>query len=160
MRTEAAVLCVVLASGAWAETPASHFEVNVPLEVTLVGLTFGVRPEVLYRPASEGTVSKLRLAFGVLGGPEQLFLPLSLGYRAHFRQADIVQPLVGAGIELQHRWVSDLPVVRQFGGYFEFGVAFAVTAHLRVQVLFGLDLMLLGGPGVGFGPRAGVGWCF
>lgn len=157
MRTRSALLCLLISSSALAQD--SRFEVGLPVEVTLVGLTFGVRPEVLFRPGDPGTVSRLRLAFGVLGGPDQLFLPLSFGYRAQFRQHAIVQPAVGAGIELQHRVVSDLPAVRQFGLYFELGVGFAVNPLLSVSAMVGMDLMLIV-PGVGLGPRLGVSWRF
>lgn len=156
MRIRAALCCALMSSGAWAQD--GRFELVAPLEVTLVGLTFGVRPELLFRPGAVGTVSRLRLAFGVLGGPDQLFLPLSLGYRAQFRQDSVVQPAVGLGVELQHRVVSDLPAVRQFGVYLEGGVGFAVSPHLSLSAMFSMDLMLVGGPGVGFGPRLGVGW--
>jgi len=158
MRTRAALCCMLISSGAWAQD--SRFELAVPLEVTLVGLTFGVRPELLFRPGEAGTVSRLRLAFGVLGGPDQLFLPLSLGYRAQFRQDSVVQPAVGLGIELQQRVVNDLPAVRQFGVYLEGGVGFAVSPHVSLSALFGMDLMLVGGPGIGFGPRIAAGWRF
>jgi hypothetical protein len=157
MRTDALFLTLVVASGAWAQD--SRFELAVPAEVTLVGLTFGVRPELLFRPGDPGSVSRLRLAFGVLAGPDQLFLPLSLGYRAQFRRAHIVQPVVGAGLELQHRVAFDLSV-RQFGVYFEFGVGFAVSPRISLSALFGADLMLFGGPGLGFGPRLAAGWSF
>lgn len=157
MRTEAALLCVLISPVVWAQD--SRFELAVPVEVTLVGLTAGVRPELLFRPGDPGSVSRLRLAFGVLGGPDQLFLPLSLGYRAQFRQASIVQPAVGAGLELQHRIVDDLKPVRQLGVYLEFGVGFAIREHLSLSAMFGMDLMLIV-PGVGFGPRLAAGWRF
>lgn len=157
MRTSA-LLLLLLASRATAQE--SRWEVAVPVEVTLVGLTFGVRPEVLFRPGAPGTVSRLRLAVGVLGGPDQLFVPLSLGYRAQFRQGHVVQPALGLGLELQHRVVSDFPAVRQFGFYLEGGVAFAVSAQLSLGLLLGVDLMLFGGPGFGFGPRLAASWRF
>jgi len=161
MRTDAAVCCVLLgAASAHAGAGSSRVELNVAAEVTLVGLTAGVRPELLFRPGGDGTVSSLRLAVGVLAGPDQLFVPLSFGYRAQFRQAAVVQPLVGLGVELQHRFVRDFAPVRQLGGYLELGLGFAATRHVGVQVIAGADLMVLGGPGFGFGPRLGVGWRF
>lgn len=162
MRTERAGLAVpVLLAGALAGAqPSTRFELGVPLEVTLVGLTFGVRPELLFRPGDETSVSRVRLAVGVLGGRDQLFVPVSLGYRAQFRQGAVVQPLVGAGVELQHRWVNDLPLVQQFGFYAEGGVSFAASRRLDVALVLGVDLMLWGGPGIGLGPRLGVGWRF
>lgn len=158
MRTSGALLLgLLVAQSSVAEE--GRFEVGLPLEVTLVGLTVGVRPELVFRPGAPGTVSRLRVAFGVFGGPDQLFLPLSLGYRAQFRQASIVQPIVGLGLELQHRLVDDLPPVRQFGFYGEVGVGFAVTQHLSLSAVFGFDLMLIV-PGIGFGPRLGASWRF
>lgn len=159
MRTEALALAVVLSAGA-ARGQESRFELALPVEVTLVGLTAGVRPELLFRPGDPGTVSRLRLAVGVLGGPDQLFVPVSLGYRAVFRQAHVVQPAVGLGLELQHRAVFDFPLVQQLGGYVEGGVGFAVTPQLNFGAMFSVDVMFLGGPGLGFGPRLWVGWRF
>ncbi len=72
----------------------------------------------------------------------------------------MVQPLVGLGVELQHRFVPDSDVVRQLGGYLELGLGFAVSKHVRLQVILGADLMVLGGPGFGFGPRLGGGFRF
>jgi hypothetical protein len=99
-------------------------------------------------------VSRLRFAVGLFAGPEQLFLPISLGYRAVFRQGAVVQPLVGVGVELQHRFVSDLPAVRAFGGYLEGGVGFEVARGWTVGALLAVDVMVVGMPGFGFGPRA------
>lgn len=159
MRTEAAVLLLALAASPVRAEP-SRLELAVPVEVTLVGLTFGVRPELLFRPGDPGTVSRLRIAVGVLAGPEQLFVPLSLGYRAVFRQAHVVQPTLGAGVEVQLRAVDDFPLVKQLGLYGEFGCGFAVTERLRLALLLGFDVMFFGGPGIGFGPRLSVGWVF
>lgn len=135
-----------------------RFTFALPAEVTVVGLTYGVRPEVLYRPGPRGSRSRLRLALGVLDGPEQLFVPASLGYRAIFRPTRRVRPELGAGVEVQHRLVSDFPAVRQYGVYVESGVAVAVTHGLTIGVAVAIDVMLWGGPGAGLGPRLVVGW--
>jgi hypothetical protein len=149
------LLAVALAA---APVEEHRVELAVPAEVTLVGLTYGVRPEVLIRPGARGTVSRVRVALGVLVGKEQLFLPLSLGYRAVFRQGQVVQPEVGLGLELQHRLVEDLAPVRQLGVYLEGGVGFLVGDWLRLSLAVSMDLMLVGGPGVGLGPRLALGW--
>ncbi|MBL8921338.1 MAG: hypothetical protein JNJ54_20935 [Myxococcaceae bacterium] len=159
MRTSALGLALV-ASVALAEEPSTRLELQVPFEVTLVGLTWGVRPELLIRPGEAGTVSRVRVAVGVFAGKDQVFLPLSVGYRAVFRQGRLVQPAVGAGLELQHRLVSDLAAVRQFGVYVEGGVGFSVTPRLSFGLMVSLDLMLVGGPGIGLGPRLFAGWRF
>lgn len=173
MRTERALWVAVVLSAALAlgEAPAvatappaapekpSWLEVGLHGEVTLVGLTGGVRGELLFRLGPPGVASRLRLSLGVLGGPDQLFIPVSLGYRAVYRQRATVQPLFGVGLEVQHRLVSDAPVVRQLGVYLEGGVGFAVLpARLTLGALLGLDVMFLGGPGVGLGPRIFLTW--
>ncbi|MCX5743501.1 MAG: hypothetical protein NT062_13490 [Proteobacteria bacterium] len=141
--------------GAWSHT---RFTVALPAEVTVVGLTYGVRPEVLYRFGDRGAVSRLRLAVGFLDGPDQLFIPLSLGYRAVLRQAHRIRPEVGAGVELQHRLVSDFPAVRQYGVYVEGGVGVAVDDRLSLGLVVAIDVMLYGGPGLGLGPRVFASW--
>lgn len=159
MRTSAMALGL-LASMAAANEPQSRFEVQLPVEVTLVGLTWGVRPEFLIRPGEPGSVSRLRVAIGVLAGKDQIFLPLSVGYRAVFRQGQLVQPSLGAGLELQHRIVEDLAPIRQWGVYLEGGVGFSVTPQLSLGAMVSMDVMLLGGPGIGLGPRIFAGWHF
>ena len=134
-------------------TAPARFTIAVPAEVTVVGLTYGVRPEVLYRFGGAAAVSRLRLAVGVLEGPDQWFVPLSFGYRAVFRQAHRVQPAVGGGLELQHRLVSDFHAVRQYGVYVEGGLGVALDRRWSVGAMVAIDVMLYGGPGVGLGPR-------
>jgi hypothetical protein len=136
-------------------TAPARFTLVLPAEVTIVGLTYGIRPELLYRPGAPDAASRLRIAVGLLDGPDQLFVPLSVGYRAVYRGRQRVQPAVGVGLELQHRLVSDYPAVRQYGLYVEGGVGFAATP----QLAFGaIDLMLYGGPGVGLGSRVFASW--
>lgn len=139
-------------------TAPARFTIAVAAEVTVVGLTYGLRPEVVYRPGAPGAASRLRLAVGVLDGPDQLFVPLSLGYRAVLRGRHVVQPAVGAGVELQHRLVSDYPAVRQYGVYVEGGVGIAATPRLAFGLMVAIDVMLYGGPGAGLGPRVFASW--
>lgn len=135
---------------------AHRFTVGLPAEVTVVGLTLGIRPEVLYRFGCAGSRSRLRAAIGILDGPEQLFVPVSVGYRAIFRQRSTVTAMVGVGGEWQNRIVSDLPTVRQYGVYLEGGVGITATARLTIDFAVALDVMVFGGPGIGLGPRLGV----
>lgn len=171
MRTERALLLAIVASAAVAvaQVPEARGAAPVPSgapwlelglhgEVTIVGLTYGVRPELLFRLGPEGSASRLRLSFGILGGPDQLFVPVSLGYRAMYRQHATVQPLFGVGLELQNRLVSDADPVRQFGLYLEGGVGFAFLERFSVGAVLGLDVMFFGGPGVGLGPRVFLTW--
>lgn len=160
MRTEALAL-VLAASGALAQeakTP-TWLELGLHGEATLVGLTWGARAELLFRLGPEGTASRLRLSVGVLGGPDQLFIPVSLGWRAVYRQHATVRPIFGAGLELQNRLATGHDIVRLYGAYLEGGVGFALAGgRFTVGALAGLDVMLFGGPGVGLGPRVFVTW--
>lgn len=128
------------------------------VEATLVGLGFGARPELLIQPGGPGTASQIRFAVGVFGGPDHLFIPVSVGYRAHFRSTKLLQPMVGAGLEMQNRFVSDLPAVNQYGLYLEGGLVFGITRSLFAGVMVTADLMLFGGPGFGLGPRLLLGF--
>ena len=137
---------------------ASRFELGLPAEVTLVGLTYGVRPEVLYRFGELGSVSRLRLAVGFFNGPEQFFLPVSLGYRAVFRQPRVVHPIVGVGLEYQGRFTSGFHPIHAGGAYVEGGVSFQVAYRWTVGVLAQVDVMFIETPGFGLGPRAFIAW--
>lgn len=156
MRTSALV-AVLVASVALAGEP-SRVELGVGGEVTLIGLTWGARPELLVRLGEPGSVSRLRFAVGLLAGREQVFVPVSVGYRAVFRQSATVQPMVGLGLEQQNRSVPDLEVVRQLGGYLEGGVGVVLARGFSLGVALSLDVMIFGGPGVGLGPRVFFTW--
>jgi hypothetical protein len=169
MRTRAFAALVVLTATladatapevAASSPPTPRFELGVPVEVTLVGLTAGVRPELLVRVGGPSARSRLRAAVGVLIGPEQLFLPFSIGYRSVFRQGLTVQPHVGVGLEVQLRVVTDFPPVRSAGLYLEGGVGFAFAQRWSAGVSLSVDVMVLGSPGFGFGPRAFLAWRF
>lgn len=137
---------------------ASRFELGLAPEVTLVGLTYGVRPEVLYRFGEVHSASRLRFAVGFFSGLEQFFLPVSFGYRAVFRQKHVVHPLLGAGLEYQGRFTSGFHPIHAGGIYLEGGVSFQVAPRWSVGLLAQIDVMFIGTPGFGLGPRAFLTW--
>jgi hypothetical protein len=161
MRTELAAIALVAAlvapsaadEGAQRGELAERFTLGLPAEVTLVGLTYGARPEVLYRFGERRARSRIRVAVGLLDGPEQLFVPISLGYRAIFRQHGVVRPSIGGGVEMQQRFVPDYMTVRQYGVYVEGGVEVAFAPKWSVGTIVALDVMVAGGKGAGLGPR-------
>ena len=164
MRTDArraagvvALVLFLVSGAARADAWWSHLEVGLWPEVTLVGLSGGARAELAYRPGRVGTASRIRLAPGVLGGPEFTYVPVALGYRAIFRSAAIVQPILGTGLEFQYRWVSETDA-RQLAWYGEVGVQFAPRPDLAVGVVASLDWAFAGPPGAGLVLRAGVTW--
>lgn len=157
MRTEPLAAAVLLLASPVA---LAQLEVGIAPEVTVVGLSAGARAEVTWRPGAEGTASRLRVAPGYLVGPEFQYVPVALGYRAVYRSQARVRPVLGAGAELQHRWVADAAPVTQLGAYLEAGVLFGFGPHLSVGVLGTLDVTFLGGAGAGLAGRGYVGWAF
>jgi hypothetical protein len=154
------VVATLLAAGP-AEAPGGlrhRLEYNLAPELTLVGLAYGARAEVLLRLGEEGSASRLRLAPGLLVGPEFVYTPLALGYRALFNSRGLVRPLVGAGLEYQQRTVDDAPPARQLALYLEGGLAVGLGRHLSVGLVGGLDATFLGGPGAGLSVRLQLGW--
>ncbi len=137
-----------------ATPPAEYMELGFPLEVAILGQTVGIRPELIVGTGDRGNHHRVRVAAGFSGGVHQLFIPLSLGYRAQFRDGEVVQPFVGLGVELQLRVVRALRVAEAFGPYLEGGVAFALSRHWRVGVAVTLDAMVLGASTLGVTPRA------
>lgn len=166
MRTEAAVpsalallllTTTALAAEGSAPPPPSAVESEdrpftalLDLEASVIGLSFGPRVELLRRLGSPGSVSHLRTTVGALDGPEFVFVPMGLGYRAVFRQDKTVQPLVGLGYEA-HFFVTKGPVFVQWAAvYLEAGSGFAITDRLSVGSAVSVDWSFLveGGPGL------------
>jgi len=165
MRTSpvAAVACLlaagvgVPAARAQESSAPSRFELFLSPEVTLVGPSAGLRPELLMRLGDTGP-HRLRLAPGLLQGFEFTYIPVALGYRASFRDGQVVRPLLGAGLEYQHRFVSDAEPAQQLAFYLEAGATFAVTSRLSLGLAGSADVTFRGGPGAGLNVRALVGW--
>lgn len=163
MRTERLATAIsfatlLSASAARAEGWLDHFEFGLAPEVTLVGLAGGARAQVHWRPGGPRTVSRVVLAPGLLIGPEFDYIPVALGYRAIFRAGSIVRPMVGAGLEYQHRWVDDAPAARQLAFYLEFGALFSVAPQWNAGLAVGTDVTFAGGMGFGLLGRAIVTW--
>lgn len=146
MRTSLAFLALMLVlpplSAAAQEAPAGgvrdHFSAGAGAEVDLVGLAYGVRPELLFRPVADAG-GNLRLAVGLMAGPELTFLPVALGYRQIFRQGRKVQPHLGAGLEWQTFWYGgDSPASRP-AIYIETGFELEVVRNAWVGIQYGPD---------------------
>ena len=147
------------AAPAAAGPPAwTHLEVGFWPEVTIVGLTGGARLELSYRPGPVGSAHRLRLAPGLLAGPDLNYAPIALGYRAILRSTKTVQPILGIGMEYQLRWVRDAPAAHQGGIYAEVGLQVAARNDIAVGLLGGFDFTFIGYGGIGVFFRVGVTW--
>lgn len=139
----------------------SRFTVGLGLETAIVGLSFGVRPELQYRLGPPGTISHFRTSVGLLFGPEFTFVPVSIGYRAVFRQGKTVQPLLGTGLQSNFFLVSGGPVFAQLGVfYLEGGSGFALNDRLSIGAAASLEWAFIGEPGPGLALRVFGGWKF
>ncbi len=143
-----------------APAPDRPFTALLGVEASIIGLSFGPRAEMLYRLGPPGSVSHLRTTLGVLVGPEFVFVPVGLGYRAVFRQGKTVQPLVGLGYEA-HFFVTEGPVFVQWATvYLEGGAGFAITDRFSVGAAVSLDWSFAGEGGPGLQTRlfSGLGF--
>ncbi len=133
-----------------ARPPDRPFTALLDFEVSIIGLSFGPRAELLYRLGPPGSVSHLRTTVGVLVGPEFVFVPMGLGYRAVFRQDKTIQPLVGIGYEA-HFFFTKGPIFAQWATvYLEGGSGFAITDRVSVGAAVSVDWSFAGegGPGL------------
>jgi hypothetical protein len=134
--------------------------VTLGLEASLVGLSFGPRAEFLWRMGEPGTVSHLRVHLGVLDGPEFVFVPMGVGYRAVFREDLTVQPFVGLGYEA-HFFLTDGPVYSQLASVnFEGGCGFAINELFSAGLGTSLDWTVVGERGPGLQLRMFGGYRF
>lgn len=151
------MLISALVSTALAGAPdADRFSLGVPAEVDLVGLAVGVRPELLWRPVRADGATHVRVATGLMVGPELAFVPLSLSLRGQWFPKRDVHPLAGVGAELQTFYASGHPVVARLAGFAEVGVDVEVTESWSVGLV--LEPGFAPKPLIGFGfvARAGV----
>lgn len=134
--------------------PVDHrFTVQLGIEATVVGFSVGPRVDLLYRLGGPGSFSHLRLTAGALVGPEFVYVPVGIGYRAAFRQTKTVQPLVGLGTEA-HMFLVSGHVFRQWGVvYLEAGSGFALTKKLALGAVATVEWAMIGEPGPGLAAR-------
>lgn len=137
---------------------ADRFSVGVPAEVDLVGLAFGVRPELLWRPVKADGATHLRVATGVMAGPELVFVPLSATVRGRWFPKGDVHPMLGTGAELQTFYSSGHPPVARVAWVGELGLDVDVAERWSVGLV--LEPGFAPRPLIGFGmaARLGVVW--
>lgn len=123
----------------------------LPLEVSVIGLTVGLRPELLYQPFAEAPWLELRAAAGVLPGAEYIATPVSLGVRGRYLDVP-VHPLLGMAFTQDIYWITDAsPILR---GIWETDVGLSVDVHPE----WSIDAIAYSGWGVVGepGPLAGL----
>ena len=119
----------------------------------LVGLAFGLRPELLWRPF--GGATHVRFATGLMIGPELAFVPFSLSVRGRWFPRGRVHPIAGIGGELQTFYAMDYPAVARASFFGELGVDVDVADRWSVGLV--LEPGFAPQPLLGFGAAARLG---
>lgn len=84
----------------------------LPVEVTVVGLTYGIRPELVYTPFEKAKWLEAKASFGIMPGAEFFSTPLSLGIRGRYFDF-MLHPTAGIALTEDFLWISDAdPVIR------------------------------------------------
>lgn len=136
------------------------FAATLGIEASVVGFSMGPRGEFLWRLGNPEAVSHLRVHAGALDGPEFLFVPIGVGYRASFLPQKRVQPFVGVGYEA-HWFITDGVVFSQLATLnIEAGCAFAIDGPFAAGLGTSLDWTFAGERGPGLQLRLFGGYRF
>lgn len=150
------ILSVSLLSGAASALETESFSLGVPLEADVVGLAFGVHPELLWRPFDPAGRFNLRAATGIMAGPELALVPVSLGFRQMLRPEKVFRPGFGAGVQFQAFLPYGHELVPRLDQYYEFYFDVATSDSLRVTAALSPEFGWVGGFGLGMAARLGV----
>ena len=84
----------------------------LPVEVTVIGLTSGIRPEIVYTPFENLKWFETKASVGLMPGAEFLSTPVSLGVRGRYFDF-VLHPTAGLALTEDLLWITDAaPVVR------------------------------------------------
>ena len=98
----------------------------IPTEVTVVGLTYGIKPELVYTPFEQAKWLEAKASFGVMPGPEYFSTPLSLGIRGRYFDFAL-HPMAGIAITEDFIWISDAPPVIRTGVEMDLGLSYDIN---------------------------------
>ena len=147
----------------WYDTPMgdpSRVSLHTHFEAQLIGPAFGPRVEALYRPFRAERGANLVAGVGLQGGPEFFYLPVSVGWRQHFRPHRIVTLELGAGYEFQAFFVPDIEPASRSAFYGEGGIGFRVVEQGWLGVQSAASWAPFERPGPGLAVRLGFRWDF
>ena len=151
-------LLAALSAGVAEASPldSEHFSLALPLEANMVGLSFGLHPELLWRPLDPQGAFHVRAATGLLMGPELSHVPVSLGLRQVFFPTRAVRPGMGLGLQAQNFFPKGHAPVTRIDQYYELTLDVRVSEGWRVGVELSPEFGWVGGFGLGMATRIGV----
>ncbi len=132
-----------------------RFSVGLPAEMDLVGLAFGLHPELLWRPFDADGAFHVRAATGLMVGSELALLPVSLGVREVFFPTRKVRPGLGMGVQLQTFFPNHHPPVSRLDMTMEATLDVAVAEGWRVGLQLSPEIGMTSF-GLGMATRLGV----
>lgn len=135
---------------------ADRFTLGIPVEVNLVGLSFGTQPELLWRPFSQEGRFHVRAATGFVAGPELALVPVSMGTRGVFFPTSKVRPGMGLGLKMQAFMPYGHETILRLDQYYELTLDVAVKDGIRVGMELSPEFGWIGGFGLGMAARVGV----
>jgi hypothetical protein len=147
----------------WYDTPASsprRVSIAGQFEAQLIGLAFGPRFELMYRPFRPDRGANLVFGLGVQGGPDFFYMPFNLGWRQHFVPHDRLTLVLGGGFEQQTFVAPGLPAVSRPAFYGETGLAVRVTGRGWIGTQVMASWAPFERPGPGLSVRLGFRWDF
>jgi hypothetical protein len=155
MLTESLLVLLAVASAKESDPHASRWSLGVPVEVDVVGLAVGVHPEILFRPANPDGALHLRLATGLMAGPELALVPFSFGVRGVAAPRRIVRPFAGHGLQVQVFVPYGAPALPRLDLYMEVGLDVRVVDSWRVGLQISPEIGISPGFGLGMATRLG-----
>ena len=150
------IICASLLSAEAQAIEPENLSLGVPLEADVVGLAFGVHPELLWRPFDPAGRFHVRAATGAMVGPELALIPVSLGFRQVFRPEKVLRPGFGAGLQFQSFLPYGHSMVPRLDQYYEFYFDVATSDSLRMTATLSPEFGWVGGFGLGMAARLGV----
>ncbi len=135
---------------------AERLSVGLPVEVTLVGLSYGLHPELLYRPFRPDGLLNLRAATGLMVGPELSLVPVSAGLRVSFLREQRFHPGLGVGVQLQTFLPREHEAVLRLDNYYELTASYEVAEGWHAGLQLSPELGVVPNFGLGMAARAGV----
>ena len=153
-------LTLVMLSGMFATNASADNSTGlsyvIPMEVTVVGLTYGIKPELVYTPFEKAKWLEAKASFGIMPGPEYFSTPLSLGIRGRYSDFAL-HPMAGIAITEDFIWISDAPPVIRTGVEMDLGLSYDINAQWSIdaQTYTGWSIINDIGPlaGLRFGVR-------
>jgi len=148
------VFSALFSASSYADNKAgvSYF---IPAEVTIVGLTYGVKPEIVYTPFEQAKWLEAKASVGIMPGPEYFSTPLTLGIRGRYFDFAL-HPMAGMAITEDFLWISDAPPVIRTAVEMDLGLSYDINDQWSIDAQAYTGWSIINDIGPTAGMRLGV----